>query len=288
MDAVVDRLMNGAISGNDMENEQPGSALATLLSTKELSDEQIRVHAKSLLLLGFATTASGIKVCVGLEMIHYVELIQPLQWALVELAMRPQAQDRLRKELMTFATTDPSYEDLTSLALPYLDAVVREALRLHPILGDSPRIALEDDILPLASPIRTASGDLIDSLPIRKGTSVTVSLYYTNKAKSIWGNDAAEFKPERWLDGGHIPDTATQYPGFHHTMVFSDGPRACLGKGFALAEIKIVLSLLVRKFIFSPRDGKHTQYEKAMFGPHPKVAGEPGGRLPIRVTRVEA
>ncbi|KAJ6562402.1 cytochrome P450 [Mycena capillaripes] len=269
MDAVVDGLTDAAKSG-EIRDENLGSALGALLNAKELSHEQIRIHAKSILLAGFATTASSIK------------------WALVELSMHPEKQDSLRTELLSFSTTDPSYDDLTSLALPYLEAVVREALRLHPILSESPRVALEDDILPLMNPIRTASGALIDKIPIPKGTALITSLHYTNVAKSIWGADAAEFKTERWLDGQDVPASAKEYPGYHHTMIFSDGPRTCLGKGFALAEMKIVLSLLVRKFVFSPRDGMETKYDKAMFlGPHPKVAGEEGGRLPMRVKRVE-
>ncbi|KAJ7679282.1 cytochrome P450 [Mycena polygramma] len=269
MDAVIDKLINAADSG-ELGVENLGSVLGHLLRKKELSPENIRLQAKSILLAGFATTSSSIK------------------WALVELSMHPEKQDRLRRELLSFSTTDPSYDDLTSLALPYLDAVVREALRLHPILSESPRVALRDDILPLLTPIRTASGVLLDKLPIQKGTVLTTSLYYANMASSIWGADGAEFKPERWLDGQDLPAAAIEYPGYHHTMIFSDGPRTCLGKGFALAEIKIVLSLLIRKFVFSPLHGKETRYERAMFlGPHPKVAGEPGGRLPMRVKRVE-
>ncbi|KAJ7434801.1 cytochrome P450 [Mycena galericulata] len=269
MDAVVDGITDAAESGKTGDDNR-GSVLGVLVNAKELSATQIRIHAKSILLAGFATTASSIK------------------WALVELSVHPEKQDRLRAELLSFSTADPSNDDLTSLALPYLDAVVREALRLHPILNESPRVALEDDILPLLNPVRTASGALIDKIPIRKGTVLTTSLYYTNTAKSIWGADAAEFNPERWLDGKDVPVYAKEYPGYHHTMVFSDGPRTCLGKGFALAEMKIVLSLLIRKFVFLPRDGKETKYDRAMFlGPHPKVAGEPGGRLPMRVKRVE-
>jgi cytochrome P450 len=98
--------------------------------------------------------------------------------------------------------------------------------------------ALEDDILPLLKPIRTASGAMIDKIPIQKGTVLTTSLHYTNIAKSIWGADAAEFKPERWLDGKEVPPAAKEYPGYHHTMIFSDGPRTCLGRVFALAEMK--------------------------------------------------
>ncbi|KAJ6562399.1 cytochrome P450 [Mycena capillaripes] len=220
-----------------------------------------------------------------------------LGWALMELSMHPEKQAHLRAELLSFGTTDPTYDDLT------------EALRLHPIIDDAPRLvhvstsripstetdsahthqALKDDILPLRKPIRTASGALMDKIPIRKGTVLTVPLHYTNVAKSIWGEDAAEFRPERWLnDAQGVPASAKDYPGYHHTMSFLDGPRTCLGKGFALIEMKIVLSLLTRKFVFLPRDRKDTKYDTAMFlGLHPKVAGEPGSRLPMRVKRVE-
>ncbi|KAJ7186220.1 cytochrome P450 [Mycena pura] len=275
MDAVVDKVIDAAKSkSRELETELVGSALSVLLNAEELSPAQIRMQAKSILLAGFTTTSASVK------------------WALVELSMHPKKQERLREELVSFSTADPSYDDLVSLALPYLDAVVRESLRLHPILSESPRVALEDDVIPLANPIRTASGTVIDKVPVRKGTLLTASLYYTNAAPSIWGADAAEFNPERWLDGPGwdvpVPAAAKAYPGYHHTMVFSDGPRACLGKGFALAELKIVLAVLIRNFVLSPRDGMDTTYDKAMFlGPHPKVAGEIGGRLPMRVRRVE-
>ncbi|KAJ6607569.1 cytochrome P450 [Mycena sp. CBHHK59/15] len=268
MDAVVDGLTESAKSAKNTDNSK--SALGVLLNEKELSAAQVRVHAKSTLLAGFATTSSA------------------SLWALVELSMRPEKQDRLRAELSSFTTTDPSYDDLTK-GLPYLDAIVRETLRLHPVLSESTRVALEDDILPLSKPVRTASGTLIYKLPIRKGAVLTTSILYTNLSKTIWGEDAADFKPERWLnDSEGVPASAKEYPGYHHTMTFLEGPKTCLGKGFAIAEMKIVLSLLIRMFVFSSRDGKETKYEKALFlGPHPKVAGEPGGQLPMRVKRVE-
>jgi cytochrome P450 len=100
--------------------------------------------------------------------------------------------------------------------------------------------ALEDDIIPLKNPIRTESGALMDKIHIRKGMILMVPLYYTNVAKSIWGNDAAQFNPERWMnDAQGIPPSVKEYPGYHHTMSFLDGPRTCLGKGFALLEVKV-------------------------------------------------
>ncbi|KAJ7706346.1 cytochrome P450 [Mycena rosella] len=265
MDEIVDGLTRSAKEGS-----APQSALGVLLNAKELSPTQVRVHAKSTLFAGFATTSSTTK------------------WALIELSMHPEKQDRLRAELSSFTTIDPSYEELTN-GLPYLDAIVRETLRLHPVLSESTRVALEDDVLPLSKQIRTVSGTLIDKVPIRKGTELTTSILYTNLSKTIWGEDATEFKPERWLnDLEGVPASAKEYPGYHHIMTFLEGPKQCLGMRFAVLELKIVLSVLIRKFLFIPKYGKDTKYEKAFFlGPHPKVAGEPGGQVPICVKRVE-
>ncbi|KAJ6511400.1 cytochrome P450 [Mycena vitilis] len=261
MDEVVAGLTESEKSSKD--GDGPKYALGVLLNAKELTEAQIRVHAKSILLAGFATTA-------------------------VELSMHIRKQERLRAELASFSTADPSYDELTN-GLPYLDSVIRETLRLHPALGESTRVALQDDVLPLSKPMRTASGAVIDRLPIRKGAVLTTSVHYTNLSKTIWGEDAAEFKPERWLNNSEgVPASAKEYPGFHHILTFLEGPKMCLGKGVALAEMKTVLSLLIRKFTFSARDGPGTKFEKSFFlGPHPKVAGEPGGGLPMRVRRVE-
>lgn len=90
-------------------------------------------------------------------------------------------------------------------------------------------------MVPLKNLIRTESGVLVDKIRIRKGMILMVPLYYTNVARSIWDDDAAEFNPERWMNGnGGVPASAREYPGYHHTMSFLDGPRTCLGKGFAL------------------------------------------------------
>lgn len=53
--------------------------------------------------------------------------------------MHPEKQDKLRVELATFCDTDPTYEQLTD-GLPYLDAVIREVIRLHTPLQDTTRV----------------------------------------------------------------------------------------------------------------------------------------------------
>ncbi|KAK7036077.1 cytochrome P450 [Favolaschia claudopus] len=264
---AMDLVSRGLTATAKVGDETHSSAFRVLFNADALSSTEISVQAKSILLAGFATTA--------------------IKWALLQLSMHPEQQDRLRAELSVFSSSDPSYDELN--ALPYLEAVVSESLRLHPIIDDASRMALEDNVLPLETPIRTAYGALTDKLLIRKGTVISVPLQFTNLSKSVWGDDAAEFRPERWLDDGKgLQSSVEQYPGYHHTMSFLDGPRTCLGKGFALIEMKIVLSLLIRKFVFAPLNGRETKYETAFFlGKHPKVAGEAGNTLPMRVRRVE-
>ena len=107
--------------------------------------------------------------------------------------------------------------------------------------------ATKDNILPLSTPLRTSSGSLTDNIHISKGTAVTVPIRCVNQSTVFWGEESKVFKPERWLDagGGQRNDGRWQeISGYRHLLTFADGPRACLGKGFALAEIKVYIVLL--------------------------------------------
>lgn len=66
-----------------------------------------------------------------------------------------------------------------------------------------------------------------------------------NRSEDIWGPDAKEFKPERWLNGDSgINGKAKDIQGYHHILSFIDGPRMCLGRAFATAEFKVSLARL--------------------------------------------
>ena len=97
--------------------------------------------------------------------------------------------------------------------------------------------AVEDDVIPLSAPIETASGEILESLVIPKGTVLQSPIVFTNRNEKLWGPDARSFVPERWL--GKDPRVPKDIHGHRHLMTFSDGPRSCLGRGFALAEIKV-------------------------------------------------
>ncbi|KAJ7039405.1 cytochrome P450 [Mycena alexandri] len=209
------------------------------------------------------------------------------QWALIELARKPEKQAKLREELFRFGATDPTWDQLNS-SLPYLDSVVLETLRLHPPLSETTRQAAVDDIIPVSEPITTASGEVVDSIVVRKGTIVTVPIRYMNQSEVFWGPNSREFEPERWLTLADDPLRAKEIQGHRHLITFLDGPRTCLGKSFALAEFKAVLSVLIKNFTFEFPDGPETEIgiHRALI-PRPKVVGQPGGNVPMRVRRAE-
>ncbi|KAF8712457.1 hypothetical protein AX14_013080 [Amanita brunnescens Koide BX004] len=207
-----------------------------------------------------------------------------LSWALIELARHPESQRKLREELREFATSDPTWDQLTS-GLPYLDAVVHETLRLHPPLEEIFRVAMEDDIMPLSDPIETASGQILSSLVIPKGTILHSPIIFTNRNEKFWGPNAKSFVPERWLEEG--PQAPKDIHGHRHLLTFSDGPKICLGRGFALAELEAVLSVLIRNYSFELVNGPETELDVHIsLLTRPKVAGEPGAVLPMRVRQV--
>ncbi|EIW77649.1 cytochrome P450 [Coniophora puteana RWD-64-598 SS2] len=206
-----------------------------------MSTDEVLSQMKLLILAGHRTTSGALT-----RILNY-------------LAQHPEAQSKLRDSLPEFASSDPSYEQLIN-DLPYLDAVITECLRLQvsASAADFIRIADEDDVIPLSQPIYDASGNLLTSIAVSKSTIVSVPVCYMNRASSIWGPDSREFRPERWLDEDGLPSKAREIQGHRHILSFSDGQRACLGKAFALAEMKAVLYVLIRYFIVEIKGGDDT------------------------------
>lgn len=83
-------------------------------------------------------------------------------WALYALTQAPEVQAKLRDELLSISTDNPTMDDLNNL--PYLDAVIRETLRIHSPVPSTMRVAVKDDVLPLGTPVRVKNGNLINSI----------------------------------------------------------------------------------------------------------------------------
>ncbi|KAJ7434787.1 cytochrome P450 [Mycena galericulata] len=272
--AMLDRLQKTMrslgdtfMAANSRESTTDKSVIGLLVqsaSTERISEEEVLAQISVLLLAGYETTAIS------------------LTWALIEVSRNPTVQAKLRDEILQ-AGGEPTWDDLTN-NLPFLDAVACEILRLHPPLPELQRMAAEDDVLPLTEPLETASGVSVEGVFVRKGTVISVPIKCINRSATFWGPDAKSFEPARWLNATADPQRAQEIQGYRHLLTFSDGARTCLGKGFALAEFKAVLSVLVRNYTFEFPQGPETvigQHRNIL--PRPKVEGEKGYAVPLRI-----
>lgn len=109
-------------------------------------------------------------------------------------------------------------------------------------------------MIPLSQPITTASGAVIDTLPVSKGTYVRIPIVGINRSEELWGPDASTFDPNRWLEEiepGNLNATLgvtkrkEEIRGYRHLLTFLDGPRMCPGRHFALAIIKVFFQRVV-------------------------------------------
>ncbi|KAG2760278.1 hypothetical protein JG687_00010687 [Phytophthora cactorum] len=170
-----------------------------------------------------------------------------LSWLIVMLNRNPKVETKLRQELrekLPRLFSDPSYvptmEDVEGLV--YLDAVLRENLRLNPVV-------------PLNAKEANRDTTLVDGTFVKKGTRVYIPSYTLGRMKSVWGRDASKFKPERWLMQdpwtGELtirPVSAFQFVSFHA------GPRTCLGMRFAMLEMKTVTAYMLSKYHFTTKE----------------------------------
>ncbi|KAJ7182320.1 cytochrome P450 [Mycena crocata] len=167
-------------------------------------------------------------------------------WAIHELSVNPSIQSKLRQELLTISTDNPTMDELNTL--PYLESFMRETLRVHAPVVFVQRMAMEDDVLPLSKPWVDKQGKSHENLPIRKGQMIHLPILAVNTDKEIWGEDAIEFRPERWE---HIPEAASAIPGgWGNLFSFFAGAHKCIGFRFSIIEIKAILFTLVRQLEF--------------------------------------
>jgi cytochrome P450 len=186
-----------------------------LLTTNELSMDQILDHSLTFMFAGFETTNTS------------------LQWTLALLAKHQDVQERLYEELAPIMGLDscPELDDI--LQCKYLHCVIKESLRMYPVAAIVGRQAASDDIIPRS---RTY---------VRKGQILMCNMHNLHHFEELYGPTAHTFNPDRWFDG-----TLESKCGTNGYMPFIVGPRNCIGKDFAWNEITVLLSMIVRNFSF--------------------------------------
>ena len=172
------------------------------------------------------------------------------------LARYPRVQDKLQKELDEHLGTEDETVSTSEQVkrLPYLDAVINEALRMHSTSSMG---------LPRLVP---AGGVTVSGRYFPEGAILSVPTYTIHRDPSIWGDDVEEFRPERWFERNQ----ADIQKGFNP---FSYGPRydilplrfvrtslthsrACVGRNLANMELIIIVSSILRRYRFTLQDDK--------------------------------
>ncbi|KAL5536466.1 hypothetical protein ACEPAF_288 [Sanghuangporus sanghuang] len=195
-----------------------------------------------------------------------------------ELSRNQGIQDRLREELSNF-TGEPTYNDFQS-RLPYLDAVLKETLRKYPGLPYMERVATKHDIIPLGQPVKLSDGSVTSQVEVSPGQIVLIPIIAIQRLNSLW-KDAEKFRPERWLED--LPSEVKQYPGWSNLLVFSDGPRSCVGSRLAMFQYKVILSGLVTRFRFGAVPGEVTLKIASSIQPWIKGHEARGPQLPVSI-----
>ncbi|EFQ98375.1 hypothetical protein MGYG_01406 [Nannizzia gypsea CBS 118893] len=177
-------------------------------------------------------------------------------WCLHMLSTHPSVQTRLRTAIYA-ATSNGSFTYDSIQSIEYLDHVIKEATRILP---------------PFVSLLRTAAQDVdICGTLIPAGTLLMMYPAVSQLNPSIWGPNVDEFDPDRWYN---LPKAAHD-PYVYQT--FHSGTRVCVGRAFALLEIKVFLVKLLLKWEFHAVDKKVKM-------PWSGFALKPTNALRLRVT----
>jgi cytochrome P450 len=211
MDSLVYRIISErqAANGNAHHND----LLALLMDAMDedgshMTTQQLRDETMTLFIAGHETTS------------------QMLSWTWYALSQNPAIEERLYEELHgVLAGRPPEVADLQRL--PYLQGVMNESLRLYPPAYVLARMAIE--------PCQIGGYDI----PL--GSTILLAPWVTHRDPRFF-DDAETYRPERWLDG-----LAQRLPAGAY-FPFGDGPRRCIGQGFALMEAAIVIAMLAQKF----------------------------------------
>ncbi|KAJ3929934.1 MAG: cytochrome P450 [Lentinula lateritia] len=237
----------------------------------QLSEEELLAQMRVLLFAGHETSGTS------------------LTFALFELVRNPALQTRLRKEIRNTerkvaerGDVEVTAQDLESM--PFLNAVVKETLRFHPVAVHLFRVAVEDDVLPLMKPIVATTGEILQEVVVPKGTRIVGSISAYNRHEDVFGSDAFTFNPDRWLNPGHIKNSVS-LGVYANLATFSAGIRSCIGWRFAVLEMQAFLVELIKNFEFAATPALDGIRREPAFLMTPSIEGEldKGSQMPLKV-----
>lgn len=209
----VDAFIYEQIALRRAEGRDVGDVLSMVLEAQDdehgLTNTQVRDHIMTFFAAGHETTANA------------------LTFTFYLLSKNPNVLEKLLTELETvLAGRTPTIDDVSHL--PYTEWVLNESMRLYPPAWTIGRHATE-------------AFDL-DGVHFPAGTMVMFSQWVQHRLPAIWGDPTA-FRPERW-----DPENGQKVPPWSY-FPFGGGPRICIGMPFAQLEAKLLLAMILQKFV---------------------------------------
>ncbi|KAL3954381.1 hypothetical protein ACCO45_009944 [Purpureocillium lilacinum] len=214
------------ISQHESDGKKSDDILSTAMQCGNFSDNDIVNQMMNFLAAGHETTASA------------------LTWAVHLLAMHRSLQDQLRQDIMSYSSSSSPSNNRPPIhvdEIPLLWAVCEESLRVCSPVAQTTRVALFDVHI---------QGQLIP-----KGTLLYLVPWATNVDSALWGPDANDFNPYRWLqplgtDQKQWRRSDKKRWSNYAYMTFSHGRHNCIGQSFARKELAFLLFAWVRAFTF--------------------------------------
>nr|ACG46235.1 cytochrome P450 CYP71C36 [Zea mays] len=159
-----------------------------------------------------------------------------LEFTMAELMRKPRVMNKLQAEVRS--STPEGHDGVVgedSLEhMAYLRAVTKESLRIH-------------NVTPLLAPHLSMDSCTIDGYTVPAGVQVLINSWAIGRDTRYWGDDAEEFVPERFMDGGSAVHVSFKGSDFEF-LPFGSGRRMCAGVNFAMATVELMLANLVHRF----------------------------------------
>ncbi|XP_076871784.1 sterol 26-hydroxylase, mitochondrial [Brachyhypopomus gauderio] len=216
---LIDRKVKQMEEQMERGERVDGTYLTSLLSSNKISLEEIYITITELLLGGVDTTSNT------------------LSWTLYHLAGDQDMQKRLYQEVVSICPQrePPTTEHLSKM--PYLKAVIKETLRLYPVVSGNGRFTVDNEVV-------------VGDYWFPKKTQFHLCHYAVSHDKDEFP-EAERFFPDRWLRGG--ASYSKHHP--YSSIPFGVGVRACVGKRVAELEMYTALSRLMQHYEVRPLDG---------------------------------
>lgn len=236
--ATVDEIVENCrrrLSDNPILVERPNNFLEALLASDlkgetKLTGDELFGNVLTILIAGEDTTANS------------------MAWLFNDMINHPEVQKQMHEEAdrtLGESICVENYKDLERLG--YTEAAANESMRINPV---APFLSLEANV-----------DTQLGGLDVPKGTGI-VALWWHAAMDDKHFTRASEFKPERWL-----PSKREEYPvhNLKAFLPFGAGPRFCPGRSLALVQVKNVMAMACRNFVFSRGDSSKEVSDEMTF-----------------------